>query len=124
ELRMEDLDRHHPVHLRLLRLVDGAHAARSDPLQDPELAVQDLATDERVVRAGLNHVARDTRCVVLPRGCPGGIIDGRAMDSAELLTSSLLTRSGFRHAFFARRGGASSGPYASLNFSIGVGDSE
>ena len=72
ELRMEDLDRHHPVHLRLLRLVDGTHPPRSDPLQDPEIPVQDLATDERIVRAGLNHDARDTRCVLLPRGYPTG----------------------------------------------------
>ncbi|HEX6275294.1 MAG TPA: peptidoglycan editing factor PgeF [Polyangiaceae bacterium] len=29
---------------------------------------------------------------------------------------------GFRHAFFCRRGGASAGPYESLNFSVAVGD--
>ena len=46
------------------------------------------------------------------------------MDSAEVLTSPLLTRLGFRHAFFARRGGASTGAYASLNFSVAVGDNE
>jgi YfiH family protein len=48
----------------------------------------------------------------------------KSMDSAEVLTSPLLTRCGFRHAFFARRGGASTGAYSSLNFSIAVGDSE
>lgn len=38
------------------------------------------------------------------------------------LYSPLLTRHGFRHAFFTRRGGFSKGPYASLNFSFSVGD--
>ena len=41
---------------------------------------------------------------------------------ADLLESSLLKKAGFRHAFFSRQGGVSSGPYESLNFSIGVGD--
>ena len=41
---------------------------------------------------------------------------------AEFLESSLLRGAGFRHAFFSRRGGVSTGPYESLNFSIGVGD--
>jgi len=48
----------------------------------------------------------------------------KPMDSAEVLTSPLLTRRGFRHAFFTRRGGASTGAYSSLNFSIAVGDTE
>jgi len=38
------------------------------------------------------------------------------------LSSSLLTRAGFVHAFFTRRGGVSEGPFASLNLSPGVGD--
>lgn len=38
------------------------------------------------------------------------------------LTSHLLTSAGFRHAFFTRLGGVSSGVYASLNFSTSVGD--
>jgi YfiH family protein len=38
------------------------------------------------------------------------------------LTSALLARAGFRHAFFTREGGVSSGAYASLNFSYSVGD--
>jgi YfiH family protein len=42
--------------------------------------------------------------------------------SAEYLESGLLRRAGFRHAFFTRRGGVSAGPYASLNFSVAVGD--
>ncbi|MCC6217505.1 MAG: peptidoglycan editing factor PgeF [Polyangiaceae bacterium] len=41
---------------------------------------------------------------------------------AEFLTSTRLAREGFRHAFFTRRGGASSGPYATLSFSLTVGD--
>ena len=41
---------------------------------------------------------------------------------AEFLESSLLRIAGFRHAFFGRRGGVSTGPYESLNVSIGVGD--
>jgi polyphenol oxidase len=40
----------------------------------------------------------------------------------DALTSPLLTRHGFRHAFFTRLGGVSEGPYASLNFSFSVGD--
>lgn len=42
--------------------------------------------------------------------------------SPHALFSPLLTRHGFRHAFFTRRGGVSEGPYASLNFSFSVGD--
>jgi YfiH family protein len=41
---------------------------------------------------------------------------------AEFLESTLLRDSGFRHAFFTRRGGVSEGPYATLNFSRAVGD--
>lgn len=44
------------------------------------------------------------------------------MASAGHLKSPALTAAGFRHAFFTRRGGVSGGPYASLNFSYGVGD--
>ncbi|HMJ10718.1 MAG TPA: polyphenol oxidase family protein, partial [Polyangiaceae bacterium] len=44
------------------------------------------------------------------------------MNRAEYLVSPLLSRAGFRHAFFTRRGGVSSGPFRSLNFSIKVGD--
>jgi len=40
----------------------------------------------------------------------------------EFLESPLLRAAGFRHAFFCRRGGVSSGPYESLNFSVTVGD--
>jgi YfiH family protein len=41
---------------------------------------------------------------------------------AEFLESRLLRNAGFRHAFFTRRGGVSEGAYASLNFSVSVGD--
>jgi YfiH family protein len=41
---------------------------------------------------------------------------------AEYLESELLSRAGFRHAFFTRVGGVSTGPYESLNFSVAVGD--
>lgn len=44
------------------------------------------------------------------------------MSEPSSLTSPLLERSGFRHAFFTRAGGASQGPYASLSFSLSVGD--
>jgi YfiH family protein len=44
--------------------------------------------------------------------------------NADHLLSPLLCDAGFRHAFFTRRGGVSSGAYTSLNFSIAVGDSE
>jgi YfiH family protein len=43
---------------------------------------------------------------------------------AQSLSSPLLARAGFRHAFFTRHGGVSSDPYATLNFSISVGDRE
>lgn len=42
--------------------------------------------------------------------------------SAEFIESTLLRRAGFCHAFFERRGGVSTGPYESLNFSVTVGD--
>lgn len=38
------------------------------------------------------------------------------------LTSDLLARAGFAHAFFDRRGGVSPPPYDTLSFSIAVGD--
>jgi len=41
---------------------------------------------------------------------------------AEFLESRILRNAGFRHAFFTRRGGVSKGAYASLNFSVTVGD--
>lgn len=46
------------------------------------------------------------------------------MDQADYQQSSLLRAAGFRHAFFTRRGGVSSGPYESLSFSVAVGDLE
>jgi YfiH family protein len=45
------------------------------------------------------------------------------MLGAEFEWSSQLRAAGFRHAFFTRRGGASAGAFASLNFSYSVGDS-
>jgi YfiH family protein len=45
------------------------------------------------------------------------------MTHADFQTSPLLQAAGFRHAFFTRRGGVSTGPYASLSFSTAVGDS-
>lgn len=44
------------------------------------------------------------------------------MTIADSLKSELLSAAGFRHAFFTRRGGVSESPFASLNFSISVGD--
>jgi YfiH family protein len=41
---------------------------------------------------------------------------------AEFLESALLRKAGFRHAFFTRNGGVSTGPHASLSFSIAAGD--
>jgi copper oxidase (laccase) domain-containing protein len=41
---------------------------------------------------------------------------------ARFVTSEVLAAAGFRHAFFTRHGGVSTGPYSSLNFSIAVGD--
>lgn len=44
-------------------------------------------------------------------------------DRAEFLESALLRAAGFRHAFFTRNGGVSTGAYASLSFSVAAGDS-
>jgi hypothetical protein len=44
------------------------------------------------------------------------------VESAHYQQSPLLQAAGFRHAFFTRRGGVSSGAYESLNFSVAVGD--
>ncbi|MDQ2643753.1 MAG: peptidoglycan editing factor PgeF [Myxococcota bacterium] len=44
------------------------------------------------------------------------------MNEASLLESPLLGRAGFRHGFFTRNGGVSTGPYRSLSFSLAVGD--
>src|SRR5882672_6457485 len=44
-------------------------------------------------------------------------------DRAEFLESALLRDAGFRHAFFTRNGGVSTGAYASLSFSVAAGDS-
>ncbi|HYO98219.1 MAG TPA: peptidoglycan editing factor PgeF [Polyangiaceae bacterium] len=46
------------------------------------------------------------------------------MQSAEYLRSPLLAREGFVHAFFTRNGGVSQVPFASLSFSVAVGDRE
>jgi polyphenol oxidase len=43
-------------------------------------------------------------------------------DSPPVLKSELLSRHGFEHAFFTRRGGASDGPFDSLNFATVTGD--
>lgn len=42
---------------------------------------------------------------------------------ARYRSSGLLTAAGFRHAFFTRNGGVSTGPYRSLNFSYAATDS-
>jgi polyphenol oxidase len=44
------------------------------------------------------------------------------MDAKHYLQSELLTRAGFVHAFFTRRGGISEGAFQSLNLSPDVGD--
>jgi len=44
------------------------------------------------------------------------------MEPSLYSSSELLTRAGFAHAFFTRRGGVSSGAYDSLNLSLEVGD--
>jgi YfiH family protein len=46
------------------------------------------------------------------------------LEIAQFRTSALLTRAGFRHAFFTRQGGVSTGPYTSLSFSVAAGDTE
>jgi YfiH family protein len=52
------------------------------------------------------------------------MIERENEEIAEFRASPLLTSAGFRHAFFTRKGGVSSGPYASLSFSVAAGDSE
>jgi YfiH family protein len=49
-------------------------------------------------------------------------MNGVMSDRAELLESTLLSREGFRHAFFTRNGGVSSGAYSTLSFSVAAGD--
>jgi len=44
-------------------------------------------------------------------------------ERAEFIESTLLREAGFRHAFFTRVGGVSTGAYASLSFSVAAGDS-
>lgn len=46
-----------------------------------------------------------------------------ALPASATLTSTLLDRHGFRHAFFTRLGGVSAAPFDALNFSVNVGDS-
>jgi hypothetical protein len=48
---------------------------------------------------------------------------GSPQDRAPNRTSDLLTRCGFTHAFFTRRGGVSPPPWESLNFAVSTGDS-
>lgn len=45
-----------------------------------------------------------------------------SMERSLYSSSELLTRAGFEHAFFTRRGGVSSGAFGSLNLSLHVGD--
>jgi polyphenol oxidase len=129
---MEDLNRYHPVHRRLLRLVDGPHAPRAYLLQDPKLAAEQIAADEGVL--GTHGVT------AIPKLLPGSDLNDRAPNQAPAghhspattghsppaatghLLSPLLQRAGFRHAFFTRTGGASEGPFESLSFSTAVGD--
>ena len=93
ELRVEDFHPHHAVHLRLERLVDGAHPARPDLLKDLELAVQDVASDERILRAhGLTQAKWYHESA-------RGIIQPRRM----ALRSRRLTDEGFRHGFSTRQ---------------------
>jgi YfiH family protein len=112
---VQDLDRHRPVHGRLVGFVDGPHSASSDFLDDLELTIQDFAADEGVCGS---HPSR-----LIPKLFPG--YEGRVTSAITItnrLESRLLRQAGFAHAFFTRSGGVSTGPYASLNFSSSVGD--
>jgi YfiH family protein len=51
-------------------------------------------------------------------------MDVNPENQAQFRRSPLLEAAGFRHAFFTRTGGVSSAPYATLNFSRAVGDTE
>lgn len=51
-------------------------------------------------------------------------IASSAEHGAGFEVSRLLQAAGFTHAFFTRRGGVSTGPYASLSFSLAAGDEE
>lgn len=46
------------------------------------------------------------------------------MSRAHCLTSPLLSAAGFRHGFFTRHHGWSTGPFGTLSFSVSVGDTE
>ena len=60
------------------------------------------------------------RAIQTPPGFELGSAD--LMDHAEHLTLATLQQPGLRHAFFTRRGGASTGVYASLNGGVGSRD--
>ena len=87
QLGVKDLHAHHPAVLDLHRLVDGAHPAGADLLQDTEASVQNVASDERVLRA---HAARSSGITTRL----GGIIAG-----VPLLRSKALEAAGLLHAF-------------------------
>lgn len=57
---------------------------------------------------------------------PGGASHGEGADrpagAAEALTSPLLARAGFAHAFFTRRGGVGRAPWDTLSFTVSSGD--
>src|SRR5262249_11352907 len=117
ELGVEDLDRHHPVHLRLGGLVDAPHAARADLLQDLELALEQVSADVRVLRG-------HARLKIAPFAPSSSMRDESTMPESSLngLESPLLGRAGFRHAFFTREGGVSRPPWDTLNFAASTGD--
>jgi YfiH family protein len=57
------------------------------------------------------------------RGPPARMRAGRPRSVIPVLRSELLAKAaGVRHAFFTRRGGVSTGLYASLNVGVGSGD--
>src|SRR5690606_6948814 len=112
QLRMEDLHRHHAIHVRLLRLVDGSHPAGADLLDDAELAFENFPPEIAVLRLCLpfgDHVpATESYHGPLKNTPPKPMSDSPEGFRPKLgLTSAALEEAGFRHAFFMRQGGVS-----------------
>jgi hypothetical protein len=77
ELRMEDLDRHHPVHRRLRAPCRRTHASGADLLLHEELPVQDGAAD---VRMKMQALAGGGKPAQASRGAHGGQQESSALE--------------------------------------------
>jgi YfiH family protein len=121
---MENLDRDRATHRGLRGPIHRTHAPRADLVEDPKLAAENFSmqkwvggSHESVLIAELARCDENRQCPA--RSCPES---AKPMDTSQYLRSELLSSAGFTHAFFTRRGGVSSGAFASLNLSLDVGD--